>query len=110
MAAYLRSQIDSDGSMAVPGGAENERLTALTLSPRPGGRSRALFSEAQIEADLDLLEGKQHDDGGWMFDWLAWSPGQSVEWRGGVALLALSTLGAHGRLELPLNGDRGLTE
>jgi hypothetical protein len=93
----LRSRIAADGSIAVPGGTEDERLTPLTLSPRPGARSRALFTYEQIEADLDALEQGQQDDGGWSFDWLAWSPGQAVEWRGGVTLRALATLAAHGR-------------
>ena len=83
--------------MAVQGGTEDERLTPLTLSDRPGLRSRALFTDAQIEADLDRLEQGQQDDGGWTFDWLGWSPGQSVETRGLVTLLALTTLRAHGR-------------
>jgi hypothetical protein len=95
---HLRSGIDADGSMAVRGGVENERLRPLTLSARPGARSRALFTEAQIEADLRLLEQAQQPDGGWTFDWLAWSPGQSAEWRGIVTLRALATLGAHGRI------------
>ena len=97
----LRSRLEADGSMPVAGGTENERLTPLTLSERPGGRSRALFTDDQIEADLDILERGQRDDGGWTFDWLGWSPGQSVEWRGVVTLRALATLGAHGRIELP---------
>jgi hypothetical protein len=97
----LRSRIDADGSMPVPGGTENERLTPLTLSQRPGRRSRALFTDDQIEADLDLLQQGQQDDGGWTFDWLGWSPGQSVEWRGAVTLRALATLHAHGRIDLP---------
>ncbi len=100
----LRSRIGTDGSIPVPGGTENDRLTPLTLSPRSGGRSRALFTDYQIEADLDLLEQGQQDDGGWTFDWLAWSPGQSVEWRGAVTLRALTMLAAHGRIELP-HGD-----
>jgi hypothetical protein len=100
----LRSRIGADGSIPVPGGTEDERLTPLTLSPRPGARSRALFTDEQIEADLNVLERAQQDDGGWTFDWLAWSPGQSVEWRGGVTLRALDTLHAHGRIELPLAG------
>jgi hypothetical protein len=100
----LRSRIGADGSMPVPGGTENERLTPLTLSQRPGRRSRALFTDDQIEADLDLLQHAQQDDGGWTFDWLGWSPGQSVEWRGAVTLRALATLRAHGRIELP-RGD-----
>ena len=51
-----------------------------------------------------MLEQGQQDDGGWMFDWLAWSPGQSVEWRGAMTLRALATLREHGRLELPSRG------
>ncbi len=97
----LRPRVGPDGSMPVPGGTEDERLTPLTLSPRPGRRSRALFSEEQLRQDLDRLEAGQRDDGGWTFDWLAWSPGQAVEWRGIVTLHALATLQAHGRLERP---------
>ncbi len=93
----LRAKIDGDGSIPVPGGTAGERLTPLTLSGRPGTRSRALFTDAQIEAELDALQDGQQDDGGWMFDWLAWSPGQAVEWRGIVTLRALATLRAHGR-------------
>jgi hypothetical protein len=97
----LRSRIEADGSIPVPGGTENERLTPLVLSPRPGRRSRALFTEEQIQTDLDLLERGQQDDGGWTFEWLAWSSGQAVEWRGAVTLRALGALGAHGRIDLP---------
>jgi hypothetical protein len=93
----LGARLRSDGTIPVPGGAAGERLTPLTLSGRPGARSRALFTDGQIEADLDALEDGQQDDGGWMFDWLAWSAGQSVEWRGIVTLRALATLRAHGR-------------
>lgn len=94
----LRSRIDADGSIAVAGGTANERLRPLTLSARPGARSRALFTAKQIEADLQQLEQAQQEDGGWTFDWLAWSPGQSAEWRGAVTLRALATLDVHGRI------------
>lgn len=97
--ARLRSQIGPDGSVPVPGGTENERLTPLMLSERPGRRSRALFTDEQIEADLDALAQAQEEDGGWKFDWLAWSAGQSVEWRGAVTVRALATLAAHGRID-----------
>jgi hypothetical protein len=94
----LRPHFRPDGSIPVRGGAENERLTALTLSPRPRSRSRALFIEEQIEADLDRLAEEQQGDGGWMFDFGAWSPGQLAEYRGLVTLQALATLDAHRRL------------
>ena len=94
----LRPHLRDDGSLPVPGGTADERLTPLTLSGRPDGRSRALFTADQIAADLDRLQARQRDDGGWMFDWLGWSPGQTVEWRGGVTLRALALLHAHGRL------------
>jgi hypothetical protein len=87
-----------DGSVAVEGGTDNEALTALTLSPRPTGRSRKLFTTAQIALGLDELEAAQQDDGGWTFDWAAWAPGQASEWRGLVTLRALQTLKANGRL------------
>jgi hypothetical protein len=94
----MRARIGADGTLPVAGGTENERLTPLALSPRPGARSRVLFSAQQIDADLDRLEREQQDDGGWTFDFLGWSQGQSVEWRGIVTVLALATLRAHGRL------------
>jgi hypothetical protein len=97
----LRPRLRADGTIPVAGGTENERLSPLTLAPRPGARSRALFTDEQIEADLDVLEDGQQPDGGWTFDWLAWSPGQTVEWRGSMTLHALSALDVHGRIELP---------
>jgi hypothetical protein len=96
----LRPMLDDDGTMPVPEGTDDERLMPLALSPRAGARSRALFTDAQIEGDLDRLEHDQQEDGGWMFDWLAWSPGQSVEWRGILTVLALRTLAEHGRIDL----------
>jgi hypothetical protein len=101
----LRPAIGPDGSLPVAGGTENERLTAVTLSPRPGARSRALFTDAQIDADLDRLEASQRDDGGWEFDWLAWSPGQASEWRGIVTLRGLLALADNGRLQVPAAGQ-----
>jgi hypothetical protein len=95
--ASLHARLSADGSLPVEGGTEDERLTPLTLSPRPGTRSRGLFTREQIDADLELLERGQQPDGGWTFDWLAWSAGQTVEWRGAVTLRALATLHAHQR-------------
>jgi hypothetical protein len=94
----LRPAIRPDGTVAIPGGTEGEHVTPLELSPRPGAPSRALFTDAQIDADLDRLEGEQLDDGGWDFHFLHFSPGQTVEWRGAVTLGAIRTLREHGRV------------
>ena len=96
----LRGRIGADGTIPVPSGTEDERLTPLTLSEHPGSRSRVLFTDDQIGADLDRLERGQREDGGWTFDWLEWSAGQAVEWRGALTVRALATLAAHGRIEL----------
>jgi hypothetical protein len=93
----LRPAIRPDGTVAVPDGVEGEHIATLDLSPRPGTPSRVLFSDAQIAADLDRLEREQLDDGGWDFDFLHISPGQTVEWRGVVTLDAVRTLREHGR-------------
>ena len=78
--------------------ADGEGLRALDLSPRPGSRSRDLISEALIGANLDAVESGQQEDGGWMFDFSAWSPAQTTEWRGVVTIDALTCLRDHGRL------------
>lgn len=94
----LGEQLEPDGSIPVPGGVEDERLRPLTLSPRPGLRSRSLFTQAQVDTELDAIERGQEPDGGWTFDFLAWCPGQELDWRGGVTFGALRTLRLHGRI------------
>ena len=89
--ASLRSRIDP-ATLAPAGGAEGETLRPLDLSPRPASRTRALFTEAAIEAHLDQVESEQHEDGGWMFDWRAWSPAQTSAWRGIITIRALTWL------------------
>jgi hypothetical protein len=51
-----------------------------------------------IERELDALAAGQADDGGWTFSWAAWNPAAAWEWRGVVAINALRTLRAYGRL------------
>jgi hypothetical protein len=94
--ASLGARFDS-GALSVAGGAEGETLRPLDLSPRPGSRSRALFTDEQIESHLDEVEAGQLEDGGWMFDWAAWSPAQTAAWRGVVTIRALTWLHDNGR-------------
>lgn len=94
----LQPLLREDGTVPVPGGTPDEKLTPLTLSPHPDRRSRVLFTDNQISTDLDRLESGQQDDGGWTFDFLGWCPAQTLEWRGLTTLQAISTLRAHNRL------------
>lgn len=94
----FRSALRDDGTVAVAGGLEDEHLTPLDLSPHPEAPSRMLFGEETIAADLDRLEGAQLEDGGWDFDFLHFSLGQTVEWRGVVTLDAVRALREHGRI------------
>ena len=94
-----RSPLASTPPRSRPSAASRERRCARSISlPRPGSRSRGLVSEAQIEAHLDAVESEQQQDGGWMFDWLAWSPAQTTDWRGNVTIRALTWLRDNGRL------------
>jgi hypothetical protein len=70
----------------------------LDFAPMPDSLARDLFEKSVIDAHLDRLAGAQLDDGGWTFNWLAWSPAAEREWRGFLTVDALSTLRANGRL------------
>lgn len=93
----LRPLLDDAGCMPVAGGIEGEQVTPLALSPEVGSRSRTLFTDEQVDADLDRLQGEQLDDGGWDFDFLHWSPGQALDWRGSFTVSNLRQLRDHGR-------------
>ena len=72
-------------------------LGPLTFAPRPDSIARGAFDGATIDAALDRLAEGQHEDGGWTFDWPAWSPVAAAEWRGSVTVDALAVLRANGR-------------
>ncbi len=78
--------------------ASGEVHGPLEFAPAPGCLARALFDDTVIDAHLDHLAAAQRDDGGWMFNWLAWSPDAEREWRGCVTVDALQMLRAYGRL------------
>ncbi len=70
----------------------------LDFAPEPDSLARALFDDAVVRAHLDHLAGAQKADGGWMFNWLAWSPAAERDWRGFLTVDALRVLRANGRL------------
>jgi hypothetical protein len=77
--------------------APGETHSPLDFAPLPGSVARAVFDEAVIERHLDHLARGQHTDGGWMFNFLAWSPAAEADWRGSITVDALTVLRANGR-------------
>jgi hypothetical protein len=96
-AARLGPVIFGEGLVTLEPGAPGEVHTPLDFAPLPGSPARSLFDEAVIAAHLNHLAAAQLDDGGWMFNWLAWSPAAEREWRGAVSVDALQVLRANGR-------------
>jgi len=95
--ARLGPVIFGQDMVAMEPGTPGEVHTPLDFAPVPGSPARDLFDEAVITAHLDHLAAAQRDDGGWMFNWLAWSPAAEREWRGAVTIDALQLLRANGR-------------
>jgi hypothetical protein len=87
----------SSGLVALDPDAEGETFSPLNFAPLPGSIARPLFDAATIEAHLDHLSAAQRDDGGWMFNWPAWSPAAEADWRGFLTVDALRLLRANGR-------------
>ena len=69
----------------------------LDFAPLPDSIARSLFDDATIAAHLDHLAAAQRDDGGWMFNWMSWSPAAEADWRGFLTVDALRILRANGR-------------
>jgi hypothetical protein len=77
--------------------AEGETHSPLDFAPLPDSIARSLFGKPAINAHLDHLAGAQRDDGGWTFNWPAWSPAAEADWRGFLTVDALRVLRANGR-------------
>ena len=76
---------------------ESYGLGPLEFAPAPSSRWRELFSDQEIEANLDHLAAEQQDDGGWPLSWEPPSEASVLEWRGIWTLKALRVLRAYGR-------------
>jgi len=87
--------------VALEPGAPGEVHYPLDYAPEPDSLARELFDEATIKAHLDHLAQAQRDDGGWTFNWLAWSPAAERDWRGFLTVDALRLLRANGYLAYP---------
>lgn len=78
--------------------AGGEVHSPLDFAPLPESAARTLFSADVIDAHLDRLAAGQLPDGGWTFNWAAWSPAAEADWRGFLTVDALCTLRANGRI------------
>jgi|SRR5580700_8157657 hypothetical protein len=83
-------EIDADAAGEVHG--------PLDFAPRPDSIARQLFDAATIDAHLDHLARAQQEDGGWTFNWPAWSPAAAADWRGFLTVDAVSVLMANDRI------------
>lgn len=83
---------------AAGGEGAGEAFSPLGLAPDPGGRARALFDPAVVDAHLDALVDGQDEDGGWHVTWPSWSPATGPEWRAWATVANVALLRAHGRL------------
>ena len=96
-AAQVGPMILDQGLATLDPDAPGEVHSPLDFAPLPGSLARSLFEPKVIDAHLDHLTAAQRDDGGWMFNWLAWSPAAELEWRGAVTVNALHLLRRNGR-------------
>jgi len=78
--------------------APGEVHSVLAFAPEPDSLARGLFDDATVAATLDHLARGQRDDGGWTFNWPAWSPDAERDWRGFLTVDNLRLLRANGRL------------
>ena len=85
------------GLAALDPEAEGEVHSPLDFAPLPDSIARPLFDDPTINGHLDHLAGAQQDDGGWTFNWPAWSATAEADWRGYVTVDALRVLRANGR-------------
>jgi len=79
--------------------ASGEVHGVLDFAPEPDSLARALFDGATVQAHLDHLAQAPLEDGGWTFNWPAWSPAAERDWRGFLTVDALRVLRANGRLQ-----------
>jgi hypothetical protein len=87
----------SRGLVTLDPAAEGETQSPLDFAPRPDSIARRLFDQQTVEAHLDRLAAAQRDDGGWTFNWTAWSRAAEADWRGFLTVDALRVLRANCR-------------
>lgn len=100
--AKIKERILAPGIISFDPSQENIGLhgnpSPLNYAPTPDSGLRPVFSDEQVERDLDRLIVQQHEDGGWATSY-GISPGTRLEWDGMYTLNVLKILKAYGRIE-----------
>lgn len=96
--AKIKSEILQGGLVAFERYPNGYIQYPLDWAPYPQHPLNSLFTEEQIQNDLDALQATQQADGGWAINWETISPSVAQEWRGIVTLRNLLTLKAYQQL------------
>ncbi|WP_053620097.1 hypothetical protein [Nocardiopsis sp. NRRL B-16309] len=72
--------------------------TPLDLATNPQHIARPLFTDTEIERNLDLFEKQQRPDGGWDANWEHWDATATAEREGMRTIQRLGILRAYGRV------------
>lgn len=98
----VKKWIREDGVLCHDRSHENWGLygspNSLTYAPGPNATLRSMFSQSEIDEDLDETISKQKEDGRWPNSY-GLSEGMKLEWAGIQTLSTLKTLKAYGRIE-----------
>ena len=98
----IKQRILAPGTISYDPNKENIGLfgvpAPLNYAPNPDSLLRTVFTNEQIERDLDRLVAQQQDDGRWD-TWYGISPGTRLEWAGIQTLKSLKILKAYNRIE-----------
>ncbi len=99
--AVIRIRPEDTATTPEPGTAATPRHhthTPLDLAPDPAAIARPIFTDAELDANLDHLERTQRPDGGWNADWDHWDTTATLEREGIRTIQRLRILRAYGRL------------
>ncbi len=94
----LRPSIRKPEVVELDSRKQSDAFRPLDFAPHPSLPSRTLFSDAEVEGDLDRIERAQRPDGGWGVSFPIWTPITRFEWEGVQTVEMLKLLKAYGRL------------
>ena len=80
--------------------------TPLDLANHPDHIARPLFTDNEIERNLEAFEQQQRPDGGWDASWDHWDTGATLEREGMRTIQRLRILRAYGRVQPDLPRPR----